>query len=335
MKNLTCRNCGGVMVFDPSANKAYCKYCGSYYVLNHEDTDYYRDFYLQRQRYLVGGKDETERRLRSDKYWEELSDRISFECVDGKVIELKYMYNCSDKVADMYVCRSNIAYYVHPGYEAMVNKFRSNCSMLDYPSADVRNLNQFFPNVTGGFALKDGGTLLVLKKSEDEYPLRVFGKLDSRLTAWIISRLENLCCVLEFSNLVHPAINADSVFINPYLHTAALYGEWWYCTERGRMSYDNSHMATSEENLIGIRTIAARLLGFETLESVSEIEGIPEALINFIKSKPKYDAYEDFGYWDEMLIKAFGERRFIKMDVSDETLYGNNIENSDIVDEND
>ena len=48
----------------------------------------------------------------------------------------------------------------------------------------------------------------------------------------------------------------------------------------------------------------------------------PQALLDFINSSPKIDAYEDFAYWDEMLIKAFGERKFIKMDTEDSDIYG-------------
>ena len=41
----------------------------------------------------------------------------------------------------------------------------------------------------------------------------------------------------------------------------------------------------------------------------------------FINGSPKVNAYEDFAYWDEMLIKAFGERKFINMDTEDGEIY--------------
>ena len=52
---------------------------------------------------------------------------------------------------------------------------------------------------------------------------------------------------------------------------------------------------------------------------VTDENQVKETLIN---SSPKIDAYEDFAYWDEMLIKAFGERKFIKMDKEDSDIYG-------------
>ena len=64
------------------------------------------------------------------------------------------------------------------------------------------------------------------------------------------------------------------------------------------------------------------MLGFKPEEKViADGENIPEALAEFINGKPKFNAYEDFAYWDEMLIKAFGERKFIRMDTDDGEIY--------------
>ena len=74
---------------------------------------------------------------------------------------------------------------------------------------------------------------------------------------------------------------------------------------------------SSSVNLTGLRKTAKVLL--ETEEITPDT---PEALLDFINSTPRIDAYEDFAYWDEMLIKAFGERKFIRMDKEDSDIYG-------------
>jgi len=66
-------------------------------------------------------------------------------------------------------------------------------------------------------------------------------------------------------------------------------------------------------NLVGLRNTAREILGDENP---------PEALTAFINSDPRIDAYEDFAYWDEMLIMAYGERKFINFDADDESIYG-------------
>ncbi|MBR4412783.1 MAG: hypothetical protein IKS60_04150, partial [Lachnospiraceae bacterium] len=70
MKNILCKNCGGSMILDASATTAHCKYCGSTYVLNHEDTDYYKQFYQRMRSFFTLSKDEQERRLKADELWE-------------------------------------------------------------------------------------------------------------------------------------------------------------------------------------------------------------------------------------------------------------------------
>ena len=129
--------------------------------------------------------------------------------------------------------------------------------------------------------------------------------------AWIISRLENLCCVLEFNSLVHPDINPDTIFINPYTHQASLFGNWWNVTRKNAMGDDKVIRRTSM-NLLGLRRTAGELLGDDSA---------PQALTDFISSVPREDAYEDFAFWDEMLIQAYGERKFINFETDDESVY--------------
>ena len=307
MRNLSCKNCGGIMIYDVSSMTAHCRFCGTSYVLDHKDTDYFKAFY--RQMTASSSKDE-DRKSRDDSLWEN-ADMMTFTTSEGQCIELKYLYSYSDKCADVYVTRRNIAFHFRDGMNGKAEHLRRMVSSLDYPSADTKSLSAFFPRVTGAFILDNGTSLVIINKREDEYPLRLFGKLGGRHIAWIISRLENLCCVLEYNSLVHPEIDLDTVYINPNDHSASLYCNWW------SVEHKNMNGLSSSDNLKGLRKTAKALL--ETEEITPDT---PKALLDFINSAPKIDAYEDFAYWDEMLIKAFGERKFIKMETEDTDVYG-------------
>lgn len=295
------------MIYDVSSMMAHCRFCGTSYVLDHKDTDYYRTFYRQMVDSAAG--DEAKRQ-RNESLWDN-ADVVTFTTTEGQAVELKYLHSYSDKCADVFVTRRNIAFHFRDGMNAKAEHMRRMISSIDYPSADTRSLSDFFPRVTGAFMLDDGTSLVVINKREEEYPLRLFGKLGGRHIAWIISRLENLCCVLEYNGLVHPEIDADTVYINPNNHTACLYCNWWSVEQK------NMRGLYSSANLTGLRNTAKALL--ETEEVTPDT---PKALLDFINSSPKIDAYEDFAYWDEMLIKAFGERKFIKMDKEDSDIYG-------------
>ena len=307
MRNLNCKNCGSIMIYDVSSMTAHCRFCGTSYVLDHKDTDYYRTFYRQM---IDSSSGDEAKKKRDESLWDN-ADSITFTTNEGQCIELKYLHSYSDKCADVYVTRRNIAFHFREGMNGKAEQLRRMVSSLDYPSADTRTLSDFFPRVTGAFMLDDGTSLVVINKREEEYPLRLFGKLGGRHIAWIISRLENLCCVLEYNSLVHPEIDVDTVYINPNNHTACLYCNWWNVEKK------NMNGMSSSVNLTGLRKTAKALLETEDITPDT-----PAALLEFINSSPKIDAYEDFAYWDDMLIKAFGERKFIKMDKEDSDIYG-------------
>ena len=102
MRNLNCKNCGGIMIYDVSSMTAHCRFCGTSYVLDHKDTDYFRTFY--KQMVDSSGKSE-ERKSRDDSLWEN-ADKISFTTNDGQVIEIRYLHSYTDKCADVYVARN-------------------------------------------------------------------------------------------------------------------------------------------------------------------------------------------------------------------------------------
>lgn len=319
MKFLECKSCGASMVIDPSGTTAHCPYCRSRYVLDHCDTDYYRDFYERMRGFLRLSKDGQERRVRADELWNSASEEV-FECTDGRKIDVKSLNVYKDMDATVYTARQNIIFRFDPQNAAFTDKFRKAVSSLDYPSADTKTLSDFFPTISGGFGLTDGSALLAVKKSEDEYPLRLFGRLDGRQTAWIVSRLENLCCVLEYNSLVHTNFDIDDVYIDPYDHTASLYGSWWKVvpnnTTVSGVTYTTCH------NLVSLRSIAAQVLGFGSVGDVRETGDLPKPFADFLRSAPASNAYDDFAHWDEVLIQSYGERRFVTMDTDDEQIYG-------------
>ena len=321
MKGLTCKNCGGTMVLDASGMTAICCYCESRFLLDHQDTDYYRDFFTRMNKFFAAPKSEQERKQRAEEFWEKANTE-TFCCQDGTEINVSYMHRYSDRDAEVYVARRNIIFHFKDNGTEKSELLRRNISLLDYPSADIRNLEAFFPRISGGFVLEDGSHLCVISKDEDEYPLRLFGKLSGRHVAWIISRMENLCCVLEFSALVHPQITPDTLYINPYTHQASLYGNWWNAGKHNTFSYQNRTLLRSSQSLLGIRNTAAALLGYDNRKLIYPTENIPKPFADFLKSDPCVTAYDDFSYWDEMMLKAYGERKFITMDTDDESLYG-------------
>lgn len=321
MKNLNCRNCGAPMRLDASGMTAFCRYCKTQYVLNHEDTDYFQWFYQQMGHFLSLNADERERRQQTDALWNS-AEEVSFACVDGSDISVRYLYQYRIKDTVVYIARRNIIFHFLKHWEQYTHDCRRAAMMLDYPSADTRQLSDFFPHIVGGYALTDGTGLLILQKNETEYPLCLFGCLPGRHVAWIVSRMENLCCVLEYSRLVHPSFGLDTLYIDPLTHQACLYGHFWDVVKHNTPSVDGQTVYTTRDNLIALRHTAAQLLGYPSAGQVKANDDVPPAFADFLNSSPKATAYDDFAFWDEMLIKAYGERKFIRMQADDATIFG-------------
>ena len=155
MKELVCKTCGGKMVLDASGMTAVCQYCNNKALLDHEDTDYYRDYFARMNTFFSSSNDEKKRKENAEIFWEDAKE-ITFICENGTPVRIKYMYCYSDKDANVYVARRNIVFHFRENGAEKANQFRKNISLLDYPTADTRNLEEFFPRITGGFLLDDG-----------------------------------------------------------------------------------------------------------------------------------------------------------------------------------
>ena len=151
-----------------------------------------------------------------------------------------------------------------------------------------------FPQLKSKLYLDDGKLGLVYTRKPYFYPAEVFAPFASEHLAWVISRMENICCALEYSELEHGNITAASLFINPITHEGMLFGDWRDVKKK-----------ESKRDLRDLR---------EAAKSVAEDVHHPRELEEFLQSEPAADAYADFAAWDLVIEDGFGGHHFTKMD---------------------
>jgi hypothetical protein len=195
-------------------------------------------------------------------------------------------------------------------------RYVDTTSSLRFPPNDKYSMKQFLPEVTHQFTLRDGRVLAVISRGRYEYPLVSFEKLPDVHAAWIVSRLENLCCLLEYNELTLSDIDIRDIYINPETHQAYLYGGLWRAC---RTSKARAKENPFEAELLAVRKIAAAVMGFSGIEDTRS--AVPEAFYEFLSEKPKEDAFSDFAWWDVSLTLAYGKRVFRKMGLNESTLY--------------
>ena len=297
MLSFQCNNCGGEMAVSRIGELA-CPYCGTHNFFSDSQLQQYKEFRLRMLDYLRGIAENEQTKASEDRLWMNC-ERVTFVDKDGTDITIEYVYKCIKDGIHIYAARKNVIMVYPADKKHLAQDGVKAFSGLEYPQADMRGLNKCFPSFVGEFELNNGNCMIVLSKAESMYPVEMFGDLTAKHVEWIISRLENIACVMEYNEMVHGSISPEHVFINPKTHEAALLGGWHQAREK--KGFDN-------RDLFDIRNTAKKLLGRGYGDA-------PQPLIRFIDGSPAQDAYEDFAKWDSVIENELGGRHFTEFKI--------------------
>ena len=284
--NVRCDNCGAEYRIS-SRGEMVCRFCGSNVYLSDKDFKAYkntRDNMLMSDRFTNDEAADTGDVLR---LWNNGSTanfktikgvNISFDCYYSVILDDKEVYIGADKIAVIF---SNTF---------SLTNFTVNLSQIEYPSADIKDLSRFLPNIIFKSALEDGRSIIIISKTDNIYPLFLFENLKATTVAWIISRLENLGCLLEFNNMDFRSLRAEDLYINPKTHELFILDGWDGVEKTSRRNY-----------LKDMRLIAKDIMDTSTA---------PELCMKFLDGDPEETAYDDFSAWDEVIMKGFNGHNF-------------------------
>ena len=182
---------------------------------------------------------------------------------------------------------------------------------------------------------------MVLKKDPDMILLRDVlnhqkGKIEPVHAAWMVSRLHNFGCYLQWAGLTHNAISVDTCFISPKDHAIGLYGGWWYAAKEGDKlkalppktvavtppSILDNPKATARIDMALIRATGREILGDATGMRLIGDKTIPKPFSQWVNGASSGDANQDYKIWSsDVLIKSFGARRFVEMKLTPNDIY--------------
>lgn len=332
MALLKCKMCGGTLEYNRAQNLAVCPYCGTKSTVFEQDRKLYEQFQTMFASLLDQPSGLPEQK---EGYWVEAT-REELIREDGQTIEISCLFKMRADLCTMYVAREHVLYEFEKHCEPFADNYIKMVSELQYPNPEMkRELSQYVPQVQMHCRLRGGGILIAVKKAPDTYPLRLLGILLDRHTAWAISRMENLCCLLSYNGMVLNGLTVDNLFAAPKTHQLYLYGGWWFagyengtlsgisgdvrrCIHKKYLERKRCHHSTDLESL---RLAAAKLLGHETREEAANDPLLPQAFCQFLRDTAASDARKDFAKWDRVLKESYGERKFIPLPVTEEELY--------------
>jgi len=286
--NIKCDNCGAEYRIS-SRGEMVCRFCGSMIYLSDKDFKSYkntRDEMLINDRFL---NDELASEGDVLKLWNSGSS-VNFRTATGNNISFESYYSVILPEKEVYIGSNKIA-VVFPD-KMPIAPFNNILSEIMYPSADIKGLSKYLPNVTYRAELDDGRGLMLIAKAENIYPLYLFENLKATTVAWMISRFENLGCLLEFNNMDFESIRIEDIYINPKTHELFILDGW-----------EGVSMTSDRNYLKDIRSIA---------KSVMDISTTPALCMEFLDGAPKPTAYDDFKAWDDVIMKGFGGHNFHK-----------------------
>jgi hypothetical protein len=230
----------------------------------------------------------------------------------------------------MYIGNTYVAYFVQKKYRNLYENVRGHLT-FEYASDKMREeFLKYLPTKLDEFET-DEHFVLVIKKTSDLLLLRDVleyskEKLTDRHVAWVLSRLYNLACYLDFSKLSHNAVNLNTYFISPPFHGGALLGGWWYCTP-----FDYAMIGVPAENysilppkirdkkvgciksdLQAIRAVGRTLLGKQEASEPFKL---------WLKGFCAETAFKEYELWNKVLDESYGKRKFVELPITAEMLY--------------
>ncbi len=239
--------------------------------------------------YVKATEDAKEFDYSGDSLWE-AAGQASYTMANGQPLSIDYMFCYSYPGCSCYIAKESVVYIFEKDSEAAA--FMAGLRRLSFPGADVK-LQRCFPRLKMELALQGSGKALVFTRRPGFYPAELFSPWPSEHLAWVISRMENLCCAFEYSEIRYGDISATSVFINPITHEGAIFGDWRRVTEK-----------RGNTDLEDLRKTAISL-------AVNTRE--PREMYDFLNSRPEATAFDDFARWDTVIEKGFGGHKFVQM----------------------
>ncbi|HKM33518.1 MAG TPA: hypothetical protein VJY54_02100 [Lachnospiraceae bacterium] len=331
MAILKCKMCGGTLEYDRIHNLAVCPYCGSKSTVFEQDKklfEQFQDMFASLLDQKTGVKNQ------EGFYVEETREELTRE--DGETIEIAYLTKRRADLCTVFVAKKHILFVFDKKMDYYAKRYVEMIETIKYPNQQMEEeLHGYFPKLVTEATLADGSKLVVIEKKEGAYPLSMLGILLDRHVAWIISRLENVACVLSYNEMVLNALTIDNLFVDPVNHQIYVYGGWWFAGFRGAENTGASAQVRpyiektihkkgrnrEVTDLESIRMTAVSLLGYEDKESLKEDKLLPQPFLQFLLEEPKKNAIDDFAKWDKVLKASYGERKFIPLSMSQEEIY--------------
>lgn len=265
----------------------------------------------------------------SEGTWKQ-EDYIQFQTIDGSKIKIHYQYYRALDVCEYYVCKEHVIYVFDKSKEKFYKNYVFNIEHLTYNNKTMRDqFSPLFPCDLKTYETTDK-YIVSFHKNKDIYPLRTVidnywkGKVPGKHLAWITSRLMQIVAFIDYSKIVINGIDIDSCFVSLKGHAVYLYGGFWFATRRGDKMIGTT---PAIYNIMPPKVKADKKSDYLTdIESVKYMlrtldDDCPKEIQDYYLTGSCEEHIQEWTKWEEALKKAYGERKFIKIEPKDKEIY--------------
>ena len=271
----------------------------------------------------------------------EASDLKVFSDKNGKPHAFKIITSLVFELGTQYIGNDIILYVMDISYKDFYNNYLDTVKNFKYANSEMRKeFERYLPKINGFFETKDNQFIIVVHKTPDLLILSDVlnyykNIIPDRHVAWIMSRLYNLACFIDYNGLSHNGISTNNILISPSLHSCAILGGWWYATKKEApmrgMSIETykllppimqeNHLGNIVTDLESIRYLGRILLGENNGTKIRYDKNLPTKLIDWFLSGSSDSAFEEFERWNIVLTNSYGKRQFVEMKLSSNDIY--------------
>jgi hypothetical protein len=260
--------------------------------------------------------------------WERPNVRI-VRSAHGEVIELPYRVRRRFELGEMLIGDDYIAYLVELAHRDLFERATAALNAFVYADAAMQAvIEPHLPTRHRTFegaatASRPAALIMIVPKTADLLCLadvlaHLGNAMDPKHVAWIMTRLHDLACWLQWSNRHHNDIALDTVFVSPQLHAVAVLGGWWYATRGDEALHALPARTVDAMPADVLRSKRSdRLLGCELLGSAPA----PHPMNTWLRTASAGDALTDYFEWGRVRDKTFGKRTFIPLGITADHLY--------------
>jgi hypothetical protein len=235
---------------------------------------------------------------------------------------------------------NKIAVVFDKSYEKQFNRYIDNVKHLSYADKQMQSeFERYFPNIVKSIELPDSSIaelpnakyVILLDKSPDVYNLgRIvnnyakYGKpFPEKQAAWIMNRLYNIACYLNYSGKVCNGLTLSNLWVSPCMHTILLLNGFEHMQDAGTKMIScspsvfkvmpqpvkDSKLASIATDLESIKSIG-KILFKDSLDHLPHINSFLNSGVDFVNPNP----IDDWKQYGSALDKEFGKRTFVVWD---------------------